>query len=131
MADGGVCATLRDLGRFALVFADGGMRGRQRIVPRSWIRDIVTGAPDGRQAFAAGADTAYQRPGAHYRNNWWVLSPDVPAFAGLGINGQMAFVHVTARVVVAKLSTWATALDPLAERWALDAAYAIAQALSE
>jgi len=33
-------------------------------------------------------------------------------------------------VVVAKLSTWATALDPLADRWTFDAAFAIVQELS-
>ena len=130
MADGGVCATLRDLARFGQLFADGGVRGRRRIVPKAWIRDIVAGAPDGREAFAAGADAADRRPGAHYRNKWWVVAPDVPAYAGLGINGQMVFVHVPANVVVAKLSTWATALDPLADRWTFDAAFAIAHELS-
>ena len=130
MADGGVCATLRDLGRFGQLFADGGVRGRRRIVPKAWIRDIVTGAPDGREAYAAGADAEDRRPGAHYRNKWWVVAPEVPAFAGIGINGQLVFVHVPTKVVVAKLSTWATALDPLADRWAFDAAFAIAQELS-
>jgi CubicO group peptidase (beta-lactamase class C family) len=130
MADGGVCATLRDLARFGLLFAEGGTRGGRSIVPAGWIRDIVAGAPDGREAFAAGADSADRRPGAHYRNKWWVVAPDVPAFAGLGINGQMVFVHVPAEVVVVKLSTWASALDPLADRWTFDAAFAIANALS-
>ena len=54
----------------------------------------------------------------------------MPVFAGLGINGQMVFVHMPAQVVVAKLSTWASALDPLADRWTFDAAFAIADALS-
>ena len=130
MADGGVCATLRDLGRFGLLFADAGLRGRRRIVPSAWIRDTVRGAPDGREAFAAGPDAGERRPGAHYRNKWWVVAPDVPAFAALGINGQMVFVNSPARVVIAKLSTWATALDPLADRWTFDAAAAIVEALA-
>jgi hypothetical protein len=54
----------------------------------------------------------------------------VPAFAGLGINGQMVFVHVPSQVVVVKLSTWATATDPLADRWTFDASFAIANDLS-
>jgi len=130
MADGGVCATLRDLGRFGQLFAEGGLRGRRRIVPRAWIRDIVAGAADGREAYLAGGNVEERRPGAHYRNQWWVVAPGVPAFAGLGINGQMVFVHVPAKVVVAKLSTWATALDPLADRWTTDAAFAIAHELA-
>ena len=135
MADGGVCATLRDLGRFALLFADGGRRGRRRIVPADWIRDTVAGAPDGAEAFAASLDWDGFGPGdlyrnTHYRNKWWVVAPGVPAFSALGINGQMAFVHVPSRVVVVKLSTWASAMDDQAERWTFDAAFAIADALS-
>jgi hypothetical protein len=58
-----------------------------------------------------------------------VVAPSVPAFAGLGINGQMVFVHVPSKVVVAKFSTWATALDAAADRWTFDAAFAIAAEL--
>jgi len=129
MADGGVCTTLRDLARFGLLFADGGMRGKRRIVPAAWIADTVAGAPDGVEAFAMGADSADRRPGAHYRNKWWVIAPRVPAYSGLGINGQMVFVHVPTRTVVAKFSTWRTALDPLADRWTVDGAFAIANTL--
>jgi CubicO group peptidase (beta-lactamase class C family) len=130
MADGGVCATLRDLGRFALLFADGGRRGRQRIVPSAWIRDIVAGAPDGADAFASSPDAVGLPPGGHYRNKWWVVAPKVPAFTVFGINGQMAFVHAPAGVVVVKLSTWGTATSADEERWTLDATFAIAEALS-
>lgn len=130
MADGGLCATLRDLARFGEVFLNGGRRGGRQIVPKAWIADIISGAHDGPEAFAAGPDTSERRPGAHYRNKWWVLAPDVPAYAGLGINGQMIFVHVPSRVVIAKFSTWADALDPRADRWTTDAGFAIAQALS-
>lgn len=129
MADGGVCTTLRDLARFGLLFANGGMRGKQRIVPAAWIADTVAGAPDGVEAFALGADPGDRRPGAHYRNKWWVVAPQVPAYAGLGINGQMVFVHMPTKTVVAKFSTWKTASDPLADRWTIDASMAIASAL--
>ena len=129
MADGGVCTTLRDLARFGLLFADGGMRGKRRIVPAAWIADTIAGAPDGVETFAMSADTADRRPGAHYRNKWWVIAPQVPAYAGLGINGQMVFVHVPTRTVVAKFSTWKTAMDPQADRWTIDASFAIANAL--
>jgi hypothetical protein len=54
----------------------------------------------------------------------------VPAYAGLGINGQMVFVHTASKTVIAKFSTWKTALDPLADRWTTDASFAIANALS-
>lgn len=130
MADGGICTTLRDLARFGELIRNRGRRGARQIVPRAWIADTIAGAPDGREAFDAGADLLDRRPGAHYRNQWWVIAPRIPAFAGLGINGQMIFVHVPAKLVIAKFSTWESALDPRAERWTFDAGYAIADALS-
>ena len=50
--------------------------------------------------------------GAHYRNCWWVDDPGLPFFHASGINGQQVFVHVPSQTVVAKLSTWPTALSP-------------------
>jgi CubicO group peptidase (beta-lactamase class C family) len=69
MADGGVCATLRDLARFGQVILDAA-RGRGRVVPAAWVADTIRGAPDGVAAFAQGDGRGYP-PGAHYRNCWW------------------------------------------------------------
>ncbi len=139
MADGGVCATLRDLGRFGLLFAAGGGTGgsgsgralsgrRHSIVPPGWIGDTIAGAPDGPEAFAAAGDAPGFPAGAHYRNCWWVREPAVPFFHASGINGQNVFVHVPSQTVVAKLSTWPTALSSKI-RVTTDAARAIAEAL--
>ena len=129
MADGGVCATLRDVGRFGLLFAAGrSQAGRHGPVPAQWIRDTIAGAPDGPQAFVAADDEPGFPPGAHYRNCWWVREPAVPFFHASGINGQNVFVHVPTRTVVVKLSTWPTALSPMI-KVTTDAATAIAEAL--
>jgi CubicO group peptidase (beta-lactamase class C family) len=130
MADGGICTTLRDLARFGQLFLNGGLRGRRRIVPAPWIRDIVRGAPDGREAFAVSATPAERRFGAHYRNKWWVELPGLPCYSGVGINGQRVLVHVPAQVVVAKFSTWQGAWEPRSDRRTIDACLAIADALS-
>lgn len=130
MADGGICATLSDLARFGQLFLNGGVRGARRIVPAAWIRDTITGAHDGREAFTAEATPQERRAGAHYRNQWWVGRPALPAFAGVGINGQLVFVHVPAQVVVAKFSTWAGAWEPVSDRRTTDACLAIGAALS-
>ncbi len=132
MADGGVCATLRDLGRFGLLFAGGGQAGSARgrpVVPADWIRDTIGGAPDGAQAFVAAGDAPGFPAGAHYRNCWWVREPAVPFFHASGINGQNVFVHVPSQTVVAKFSTWPTALSPKI-RVTTDAARAIAELLA-
>jgi CubicO group peptidase (beta-lactamase class C family) len=114
MADGGICATLRDLARFGQLFADRGRAGDRAIVPEAWIDDTIRGAPDGAEAFANGDDTPGYPPGAHYRNCWWVRDPGAPFYQGSGINGQNIFVHGPTQTVVAKLSTWPTALSPAA-----------------
>ena len=110
MADGGICASLRDLARFGQLYLDGG-RG---IVPKDWIEDTIRGAPDGARAFAEGDDSPGYPPGAHYRNCWWIRDPGVPFYQASGINGQNIFVHVPSQTVVAKFSTWPTALSPAA-----------------
>jgi CubicO group peptidase (beta-lactamase class C family) len=130
MADGGICATLRDLGRFGLLFAAGGRAARRyQVVPTAWIGDTIVGAPDGPAAFTAAGDAPGFPPGAHYRNCWWVREPSVPLFHASGINGQNVFVHVPSQTVVAKLSTWPTALSSKI-RVTTDAARAIAEFLS-
>jgi CubicO group peptidase (beta-lactamase class C family) len=129
MADGGVCATLRDVGRFGLLFAAGAANGRRHgVVPADWIRDTIAGAADGPDAFLAASDEPGFPPGAHYRNCWWVREPAVPFFHASGINGQNVFVHVPSQTVVVKLSTWPTALSPKI-KMTVDAARAISAAL--
>ena len=112
MADGGICATLRDVARFGQLYLQGGRAGDRVIVPGAWIDDTIRGAPDGAEAFAGGDNPPGFLPGAHYRNCWWVRDPAVPFFYASGINGQNVFVHVPSQTVVAKLSTWPTALSP-------------------
>jgi CubicO group peptidase (beta-lactamase class C family) len=126
MADGGICASLRDLARFGQLYLDGG-RG---IVPKDWIEDTIRGAPDGARAFAEGDDSPGYPPGAHYRNCWWIRDPGVPFYQASGINGQNIFVHVPSQTVVAKFSTWPTALS-LAAGVTTQAALAISNALQD
>ncbi len=127
MADGGICASLRDMGRFGLLFAGS---EQPDLVSASWIRDIVAGAPDGPAAFVAAGEAPGYPAAAHYRNCWWVREPAVPFFHASGINGQNVFVHVPSQTVVVKLSTWPTALSP-AFQLTVDAVLAIAAALHD
>ena len=128
MADGGICATLRDLGRFGQLYLQRGLAAGRQVVPGAWIDDTIRGAPDGAQAFASGDASPGYPPGAHYRNCWWIREPGLPFFQASGINGQNVFVHVPSQTVVAKLSTWPTALSPAAAV-TTDAVLAISNAL--
>jgi CubicO group peptidase (beta-lactamase class C family) len=107
LADGGICATLRDTGRFGLLAL---LRGRD-VVPSAWFDDVIAGAPDGAEAFAAGDGAWTDVPGAHYRNFWWVIEPATALYYATGIHGQHVFVHVPAELVVVKLSSWPEALS--------------------
>jgi CubicO group peptidase (beta-lactamase class C family) len=129
MADGGICATLRDLARFGQLYLQRGQAGGQQIVPGAWIDDTIHGAPDGAQAFASGGGAPGYPAGAHYRNCWWIREPGLPFFQASGINGQNVFVHGPSQTVVAKLSTWPTALSPAAAGVTTEAVLAISNAL--
>ena len=127
MADGGICATLRDLARFGQLYLQQGRAEGRQIVPAAWIEDTIRGAPDGAEAFAGAGPVPGDPAGAHYRNCWWVRDPGLPFYYASGINGQNVFVHVPAQTVVVKLSTWPTALSPAAD--IVQGALAIASAL--
>jgi CubicO group peptidase (beta-lactamase class C family) len=129
MADGGICATLRDLARFGQLYLQRGLAVGRPVVPGAWIDDTIRGAPDGAQAFASGDGSVGYPAGAHYRNCWWILEPGLPFFQASGINGQNVFVHVPSQTVVAKLSTWPTALSPAARGITTEAVLAISNAL--
>jgi CubicO group peptidase (beta-lactamase class C family) len=130
MADGGICASLRDLARFGQLYLERGRAGDRPVVPAAWIDDTIRGAPDGAHAFAEGGRSAGYPAGAHYRNCWWVWDPGLPFYQAAGINGQGVYVHVPSQTVVAKFSTWPTAVSPAADVTAL-AVLAISNALQD
>ena len=45
MADGGVCATLRDVARFGQLWLDRGVVDGRQLVPEAWIRDTLRAGP--------------------------------------------------------------------------------------
>ena len=131
MADGGICATLRDVARFGQLFLQRGRVVGRDIVPEPWIEDIIRGAPDGTSAFRSGDNPAGYPAGAHYRNCWWVRDPSLPFYYASGINGQHVFIHVPTQTVVVKLSTWPTALSANWLEMTITGVIAAATALEE
>jgi CubicO group peptidase (beta-lactamase class C family) len=131
MADGGICATLRDLGRLGQLYLRRGRAGRRVIVPSAWIDDTIRGAPDGARAFVDGDNPPGYPAGAHYRNCWWIRDPKLPFFHASGINGQHVFVHVPSQTVVVKLSTWPVPMSQRLQRLTLDGVTALAGVLRE
>ena len=130
MADGGICATLRDIARFGQLFCDQGRVGSQQVVPGWWIEDTIRGADDGAAAFVAGDNPPGYEARSHYRSCWWVRDPAAPFYHASGINGQHVFVHGPSRTVVAKLSTWPVAWNEALLGQTVKAVHAIVEALT-
>ena len=103
--DGGLAATLRDLGRLGQLLADNGHVADEDVVPEWWLDDAFAGGPDSRAAFAADPTTGWLQ-GGMYRNQFWVPFLDRHVLLCLGIHGQLVWVDRDRRIVVAKLSHW-------------------------
>jgi len=127
--DGGVCTTLRDLGKFGQLLLDNGTAGELRVVPDGWIADAFAPDPGVREAFAQ-TDNEPVLPGGWYRNQFWFYRRESgPVLLCLGIHGQMVYVDRPTRTVVVKMSSWPDAQNATFLAATLRACEAIAAAL--
>jgi CubicO group peptidase (beta-lactamase class C family) len=128
--DGGLCVTLRDLGRFGLLYLNHGIIDGRRVLPATWVDRVGTPRPDLVAVFGEGlGHESVVTPTSHYHDQWWVLDADRGIFTGLGIHGQMLLVHRPADAVIVKLSSQPVPLDEAKHDLALAAAIAIGDAL--
>lgn len=130
MADGGISATLRDLGRFGLLYLRHGSAGTgSQVFDTSWVDDTLRGAADGARAFVDGDDPPGFPAGSHYRNCWWVREPASRLYHASGIYGQNVVVHEPTETVVVKFSTWPHPVDRFFTEALAAATVAIGEAL--
>ena len=101
LADGGLCATLRDFGRFGLLLAQGGARDGRQIVPSSWIEACRTGDHSRYQGIYRTV-----LPDGAYSNQFWIEDSKRRCLWARGIFGQSIYVDPEAEFVFVKLSTW-------------------------
>ncbi|WP_421590574.1 serine hydrolase domain-containing protein [Shinella sp. M27] len=106
IADGGLSASLRDLGRFGLIYAQNGYANGRQIVPEAWVRETRIGDPS---LFTTAQKAS--RPNGAYRNKFWIEDVEKSAIMALGIFGQIVYIDHARDFVGVKLSSWATALD--------------------
>lgn len=107
---GGICATAMDLARLGQLLVQAGRRNDSQIVPSAWIDDIV--ANGDREAWKTGEFAAgFVGMTMRYRSGWYVVDNDPGYVFAMGIYGQNLFVDRANRIVVAKLSSQASAND--------------------
>jgi CubicO group peptidase (beta-lactamase class C family) len=120
VVEGGVSATLRDVGRFGLLCLQNGTIAGREVIPAEWLgrlRVVDRGLVD---AFAGtpGADPAL--PDAFYHDNWWIDDATAGIYSGLGVYGQSLLIHHPTRTVIVKLSSQPAPED--GRTWALQGA---------
>jgi CubicO group peptidase (beta-lactamase class C family) len=108
-AAGGICVAPRDLARFGeMIRRRGGAHGRQ-VVPGAWIDDInERGDPE---AWAA-SEFADVFPQASYRSQWYRIDRTKGVLVAFGIHGQWIYIHPEAELVIVRMASEATPLDP-------------------
>ncbi len=106
IADGGLSASLRDLGRFGLIYARGGAANGRQVVPEAWVTET-------RQGDAGRFPARYRthRPRGAYHNQFWIAEQGRPVILALGVYGQMIYIDHERDFVGVKLSTWPHAID--------------------
>ena len=112
---GGLCATVRDLARLGQLIVEGGRRGDTTIVPSRWLDDIARGGDtDAWSRGEFGPNFAPISRNMSYRSGWYVMHDEPTLLFAMGIHGQNLFVDTANRMVIAKLSSQAERIDPLA-----------------
>jgi CubicO group peptidase (beta-lactamase class C family) len=110
VVEGGMSCTLRDLARLGVAYLnDGAIDGRQ-VVPQAWVDDTRNGDDHAAAVFAAtSADDPESRGWSMYRNAFWVIEPGTQ-FTASGIFGQYCWIDRPTRTVIARMSTYPSAL---------------------
>lgn len=116
LADGGMSATLRDLGRFGLLALNDGKAFGEQIVPAAFIEDIHKQPGDPDWPYSDEPDEW----APYYRSFWWGSGSPSHDIMGLGINGQYLHVAPDSNVVIVIFSTWPRADGDFAEdKWGM------------
>lgn len=102
LGDGGMNATLRDLGRFGLLVLNDGKAHGKQIVPAAFIEDVHQQPGDSGWPYSSGQ----YDPEPYYRSFWWGKGNAERDIMGLGVHGQYLLVAPEAGVVVAIFSSW-------------------------
>jgi CubicO group peptidase (beta-lactamase class C family) len=102
-ANGGMSATLRDMGRFGQLILENGVLRDNQIIPTKHISDIREHVEEPEWIKGDGAD------GFFYRSFFWGSGGDNNDFMAAGIHGQRVYVSPDSNMVIVLFSSWPTA----------------------
>ncbi len=125
LADGGLCTTLRDLGRFAQMQLDNGVLNGRQVVPERWILACCTGD---RAAYARNGYVTLFPRGA-YSRQWWIADTEQKRRLALGIHGQMIYLDPNSELACIVLSSAPNPVNPRILGAMLHACASIGEAL--
>jgi CubicO group peptidase (beta-lactamase class C family) len=108
-AAGGICVTPRDLARFGEMIRRRGVANGRQVVPGAWIDDINTRGDADAWARSELADLF---PRASYRSQWYRIDRDRNVLVAFGIHGQWIYIHPDAELVIIRMASESTPLDP-------------------
>jgi CubicO group peptidase (beta-lactamase class C family) len=89
----GFNATLRDYGRFGLMFLNNGIAGGKQVIPSEWVKQATGGLHE---------PTGPDKP-TGYQYLWWTI-PNSRAFMAVGLHHQFIYIDPDTRTVIVKLS---------------------------
>jgi hypothetical protein len=105
IAEGGICATPRDLARFGQMCLRSGEVAGAQIIPEAWLERLRHTDQALVEAFADSPEFDFATPEAFYHDNWWIRQAEQGTYAGLGIYGQVLWIDHPADTVIVKLSS--------------------------
>jgi CubicO group peptidase (beta-lactamase class C family) len=120
IVEGGLCTTLRDLGRFGQLCLQEGRLDGHEVIPAEWLGRLRVRDQGLIDAYAGSPEFDPAVPDAFYHDNWWIHDAAAGIYAGLGVYGQTLMIHHPTRTVIVKLSSQPDLED--ARMWALQTA---------
>jgi len=120
IVEGGLCATLRDVGRFGQLCLQNGSSSGREVIPAEWLDRLRVVDRDLVEAFAGSPDFDPVLPNPFYHDNWWIQDARAGIYSGLGVYGQTLLIHHPTRTVVVKFSSQPAPEEPFL--WALQRA---------
>ena len=107
-------AVLRDYARLALLLAQDGRLGDRHIIPKAWVVEATTVAPD-----RPDLSLVWPDPQFGYGDQTWIFSGERRMFALSGAHGQAIYVDPASRLALVHTAVHLQPIDPNRETLAL------------